>query len=83
MLKWKLKLKIIFASSTNVFGLTDKRVINEKVKSLPLSEFSAHKILGENYLKQFYKKYKIPSIILRIPNIYGPSSKKKSVQVSN
>ena len=74
----EIKPKIIFASSTNVFGLTDKRVINEKVKSLPLSEFSAHKILGENYLKQFYKKYKIPSIILRIPNIYGPSSIKKN-----
>ena len=80
----EIKPKIIFASSTNVFGLTDKRVINEKVKSLPLSEFSAHKILGENYLKQFYKKYKIPSIILRIPNIYGPSSiKKKNLKLFN
>jgi UDP-glucose 4-epimerase len=77
-----IKPIIIYASSTNVFGLTNKRVINEKVGSLPLSEYSAHKILGENYLKQFYRKYHIPSIILRIPNIYGPTSMKKNFNKS-
>jgi nucleoside-diphosphate-sugar epimerase len=77
-----IKPKIIYASSTNTFGLTNARVVNEKTKSFPLSEYSAHKILGENYLKQFHKKYKIPSIILRIPNIYGPSAMKKNFNKS-
>lgn len=77
-----IRPKIIYASSSNLFGLTNSKVVNENSKSLPLSEYSASKFLGENYLKQFHRKYKIPSIILRIPNIYGPSSIKKNFKKS-
>ena len=77
-----IKPKIIYASSTNVFGLTNKRVVNENTKSSPLSEYSTQKFLGENYLKQFNIKYDIPSITLRLPNVYGPSSMKKNFNKS-
>jgi nucleoside-diphosphate-sugar epimerase len=74
----KIKPKIILASSTNLFGATDLEVVDETSSSLILSEFSAHKLLAENYLKLFYQKYHIPSLILRIPNVYGPSSIKSN-----
>jgi len=69
-----IKPKIILASSTNLFGATDLEIVDETSPSLTLSEYSAHKLLAENYLKLFNQKYHIPSLILRIPNVYGPSS---------
>ena len=73
-----IKPKIILASSTNLFGATDLEIVDETSPSLTLSEFSAHKLLAENYLKLFYQKYHIPSLTLRIPNVYGPSSSKRN-----
>ena len=67
--------KIIFTSSTNLFGDTVDMKVNEKTPSNPISEFSAHKFLAESYLKHYYKNYNILSIILRIPNLYGPVKK--------
>lgn len=70
--------RIIYASTTNIFGITDNKKINEKSKSTPLSNFSAQKFLSENYLKYFYNNHNINSIILRIPNVYGPVRNKKN-----
>lgn len=67
--------KIIFLSSTNLFGLTACSNVNENSQSYPISEFSSHKLLAENYLRYYYKMHKISSIILRIPNIFGPVEK--------
>lgn len=70
--------RIIFASTTNIFGLSDNKNIDENSKNNPLSEFSSHKVLSENYLRFYYLKYKVKSIILRLPNIYGPVRNKNN-----
>jgi len=72
--------KIIFLSSTNLFGNTDCALVNEKTHSHPISEFSIHKLLAENYLKYYHDRFNIKSIILRIPNIYGPVAKKENFE---
>tara|TARA_Y100000310_G_scaffold204522_1_gene204750 strand:- start:3751 stop:4647 length:897 start_codon:yes stop_codon:yes gene_type:complete len=64
--------KIIFASSTNVFGIVNEDKVNENTNAKPAAEWSAHKLLSEHYLKIYNEKFGLKSIILRLPNIYGP-----------
>ena len=51
-----IKPRIIFASSTNLYGATEQEVVDEESISFPLSEYSAHKLLAEGYLRLFNKK---------------------------
>ena len=62
--------KVIFSSSTNVFGSTNEEKIKEDTKEIVSSIWSAHKLLAENYLRVFKQK----SIVLMLPNVYGPST---------
>lgn len=59
--------KVVFLSSTNVFGDVDVDVVDENIKDNPQSLWASHKILAENYLNILFED----SICLRIPNIYG------------
>lgn len=59
--------KVVFLSSTNVFGDVDVDVVDENTKDNPQSLWASHKILAENYLNILFED----SICLRIPNIYG------------
>ena len=68
--------KIIFSSSTNIFGRVDKLVVDEETENKPLAEWSAHKLLAENYLKIFSDRLGIKTVTLRLPNVYGPVLRK-------
>lgn len=72
------KGRIIFSSSANLFGLTTFLPVNEKVESRPVSLWSAHKLLAENYFNIYAAKYGIRAVILRLTNIYGPAYNKKA-----
>ena len=63
----KSNTKVVFASSTNVFGDVSTDVVDEETKSNPQSLWASHKILAENYLNILFHN----SITLRIPNVYG------------
>ena len=67
--------KIVFSSSTNIFGSAKSDLINEKEEITPLSVWAAHKLLAENYLKIYAELYGIKAITLRLPNVYGPTQK--------
>lgn len=69
-----LRPKIIFSSSANLFGLVDTLPVNEKAQSNPISLWSAHKLMAENYLSVYAKKYGIKAVILRLTNVYGPTA---------
>jgi nucleoside-diphosphate-sugar epimerase len=64
--------KIIYASSANIFGNVRTNPVNETFPDYPASTWSVHKLLAEQYLRFYYKKYKINSVILRLSNVYGP-----------
>ena len=67
-------VKIIYASSSNVYGYTDGRIVNESDPVLPLSLWSTHKYLAESYIRIYQTTHSIRSIILRLPNVYGVGS---------
>tara|TARA_Y100000034_G_C6876831_1_gene401165 strand:+ start:190 stop:1077 length:888 start_codon:yes stop_codon:yes gene_type:complete len=64
--------RIVFSSSTNIFGNVDEDIVDENVKSDPPAEWSAHKLLSENYLKIYSDKFGLKTVSLRLPNVYGP-----------
>lgn len=65
--------KIVFASSSNLVGLTERLPVDESFADRPLTIYAIHKQTAENYLRYFAESYGIPSITLRLANLYGPS----------
>ena len=64
--------KLIFASSAAVYGEPQYLPIDEKHPLRPLNPYGATKVACEAYISAFHSLYKIPTVILRIFNVYGP-----------
>ena len=67
--------KIIFSSSTTVYETSKKSVLSEKTPINPFTFYGMSKLTVEHFLKTYYKIYKLPYIIFRYTNIYGPGQK--------
>jgi len=72
--KYKIK-KFIFASSAAVYGHTTASVIQENHPADPFSIYGLSKLTVEKLIKIYYNLYKIPYIVIRYGNIYGPRQK--------
>ena len=68
--------KLVFASSTAVYGDTQTLPINENVNVNPISPYAASKLAGEAYCKAFAGSYGLSTVVLRFFNVYGPRSEK-------
>ena len=64
--------RIIFASSSSVYGNQEKLPFKEDMKPNPISPYALQKLVGEQFAKLFTKLYGIPIISLRYFNVYGP-----------
>ena len=64
--------KIVFSSSSEVYGDPQKIPINEKDILQPKSEYGVSKVVGEEYIKAFSKKFNLNYTILRFFGVYGP-----------
>lgn len=64
------KTKIIFSSSSAVFGVT-KGKINEQTILNPINNYGKMKALCEQYLESLSKNNKIKLYIFRFPNVVG------------
>ena len=64
--------KIIFASSSDVYGQQKKVPICEENPLNPNSVYAITKLSGEEYLKAYKKQYNLDFSILRFFGIYGP-----------
>jgi UDP-glucose 4-epimerase len=69
--------KVIFASSSSVYGDTPTLPKMEDMKPCPLSPYAVSKLSGEYYCEVFTKVYNIPTISLRYFNVYGPKQDPK------
>ena len=73
MKKYKIK-KFMFASSSAVYGETDK-LLNEDFGPLfPVSHYGASKLASEAFISSFSNNYDIQSFIIRFPNVVGERS---------
>lgn len=64
--------KIVYASSSSVYGDQTDFVMEENMKPNPISPYAMHKLMNEQYAKMFNRLFKINSIGLRFFNVYGP-----------
>jgi len=64
--------KIIFASSSEVYGDQEKIPISETNPLNPKSIYAVTKLVGEEYLKAYKKRYDLDYTIVRFFNVYGP-----------
>lgn len=64
--------RIIFASSSAVYGNQEKLPLKETMMPIPLSPYGLQKLVGEQFAKLFVQLYKVPIISLRYFNCYGP-----------
>jgi nucleoside-diphosphate-sugar epimerase len=64
--------KVIFSSSSSVYGHQEKLPLHEEMIPLPKSPYAFQKFIGEQYCRLFHELYKLPSVCLRYFNVYGP-----------
>ena len=70
--------KVVYASSSSVYGDTPTLPKVESMPPNPLSPYAVSKLTGEYYCKVFYKVYVFPTTSLRFFNVYGPKQDPKS-----
>src|SRR5260221_350567 len=62
---------LIYASSFAVYGIQDD-LLSEESLVKPMSAYGRTKLEAEKVIEKYSKEFKIPSLILRVSNIYGP-----------
>ena len=67
----KTKAKVIFASSSLVYGNSYSHSISEETKRLPVDPYGLSKMLAEDACEYYFNNYSLIGIILRFFNIYG------------
>lgn len=69
----KFNKKLIFISSTSVYGSNDQIMFEDQNNLNPQSPYAKIKILEENYIEKLVIKNKLNSVILRFGTIVGYS----------
>ena len=72
--KHKIK-RVIFASSSEVYGNGTNKPIIESSELMPKSSYGVSKLAGESYVKAFHEKFGLKYNILRFFNVYGPDQR--------
>ena len=64
--------RVVFASSSSVYGNQDRLPLKENMAPNPLSPYGLQKLSGEQFAKLFVNLYGLPIVCLRYFNVYGP-----------
>jgi len=64
--------RIVFASSSAIYGAVEKEQISEATPASPTSPYGMQKWMSEEYLKLFCSRYNFTNVSLRFFNVYGP-----------
>lgn len=70
--------KIVFSSSSSVYGQNKNMPLKETEQPMPMSPYAASKASCELYLKAFYDSYGLNYVSLRYFNVFGPGQDKNS-----
>ena len=63
--------KIVFSSTSAIYGNPIKFPVDETLSSNPLSPYALQKLCSEQYIKMFTELYGIKSVCLRYFNVFG------------
>jgi nucleoside-diphosphate-sugar epimerase len=70
--------RVIFSSSSSVYGDTDKFPSVETDLPVPASPYAASKLMGEHYCRLFSELYGLDTVSLRYFNVFGPRQNPES-----
>ncbi len=71
-LKGKPVRKLIYASSSSIYGDAETLPTQETVSPKPISPYGVTKLAAENLCYLYHKNYQIPFVALRYFTTYGP-----------
>jgi nucleoside-diphosphate-sugar epimerase len=64
--------RVVFASSSSVYGNPTVFPTKEDLNTTPISPYALHKFIGEHYFRLFNELYGLGTVSLRYFNVYGP-----------
>jgi UDP-glucose 4-epimerase len=64
--------RVVFASSSSIYGDQPKPVKTETDLPAPLSPYASAKHAGESYCQSFFHTYGLETVALRYFNVFGP-----------
>lgn len=70
--------RVVYASSSSVYGNSASLPKHEKMPTEPLSPYAVSKLAGERYCLAFHEVYKTPTVCIRYFNVFGPRQEPSS-----
>jgi len=70
--------RVVFASSSSVYGETSELPLRESQPPRPISPYAVSKLAGEQYCAVFTKLYGMETVSLRYFNVFGPRQDPRS-----
>jgi UDP-glucose 4-epimerase len=64
--------RVVYASSSSVYGDTPALPKDEEMRAVPLSPYAASKLAGEAYCQAFTHVFGLETVSLRFFNVFGP-----------
>jgi nucleoside-diphosphate-sugar epimerase len=64
--------RVVFASSSSVYGASERLPKQESQTPLPISPYAVAKLAGEGYCRSFHAVYGLETVALRYFNVFGP-----------
>jgi UDP-glucose 4-epimerase len=74
------KLRLVFASTRQIYGKPDYLPVNESHPLRPVDVNGINKLAGEFYHILYHQVYDIPTCVLRLTNTYGPRMRIKDAR---
>ena len=70
--------RVVYASSSSVYGGSDVLPTPERTPSVPRSPYAVSKLAGEQYCRVFAELYGLETVALRYFNVFGPRQRPDS-----
>ena len=70
--------RVVLASSSSVYGESERLPKHEGMRPAPLSPYALHKLIGEQYAALFSRLYGLETVALRFFNVFGPRQSPQS-----
>ena len=78
--KYNPQVKVVFASTRQVYGRPEYLPVDEKHPLRPVDVNGINKTAGEWYHLLYHQVYQIPAVVLRLTNTYGPGMRIKDAR---
>ncbi len=64
--------RVVFASSSSIYGAAPGLPKRESMQPLPLSPYAVSKLAAESYCRSFHEVFGLETVALRYFNVFGP-----------